>query len=98
MNELLPEDAGVYMRLATSINDAGEILGVGSIDGNGNVGVVLVPAKRRIADIDQDCRVDFADLLIVLSQWGPCNGCPGDVNDDGFVDFADLLGVLGDWG
>lgn len=49
-------------------------------------------------DVNEDLYVDFGDVLLVLSQWGPCNGCPGDLNDDGFVDFGDILVILGNWG
>jgi hypothetical protein len=36
--------------------------------------------------------------LMVLSQWGPCEGgCAGDLNEDGVVDGLDLLIVLADW-
>jgi plastocyanin len=50
-------------------------------------------------DIDGCGSVDTNDLLLVLSQWGPCKkACPADVNDSGEVDTEDLLIVLAGWG
>ena len=31
------------------------------------------------------------DLFQVLSNLGPCEGCPEDVNDDGVVDGQDVV-------
>ena len=54
-----------------------------------------------LGDIDGDGVVDFADLLEILSQWGPCpeppKACPGDLDGDGDVDFQDLLVLLSNW-
>ena len=53
------------------------------------------------ADLNDDGTVDLADLLIVLSSWGPCDDpgrCAADLNDDGVVDLSDLLIVLSSWG
>ena len=45
-----------------------------------------------------DCVVAFDDLLVVLSLWGPCAGCPEDLDGSGAVDIGDLLAVLVAWG
>ena len=50
------------------------------------------------ADVDASGAVDFADLLMVLDQWGACPGCPADIDLDRAVDVADLLYVLATWG
>jgi hypothetical protein len=52
------------------------------------------------ADLDGDGFVTFADLLILLSAWGPCPrdaACPADIDCDGAVGFADLLLLLANW-
>ncbi|MCP3904049.1 MAG: hypothetical protein GY715_10485, partial [Planctomycetes bacterium] len=51
------------------------------------------------ADLDGTGMVDFADVLLVLAQWGPCPpDCVADITGDGEVNFADILAVLGGWG
>ena len=50
-------------------------------------------------DVDGDGAVDFADLLAILTAWGPCSApCPEDIDGDGIVGFSDLLAVLANWG
>jgi len=53
------------------------------------------------ADIDGDGIVGFNDLLLVLTNFGPCPTppfeCPFDVNSDGTIDFNDVLFVLASW-
>lgn len=50
-------------------------------------------------DIDGDGVVDFADMSIVLNQFGLSGpSLPGDVNGDGAVDFADLNIILSNYG
>ncbi|MCH2161110.1 MAG: hypothetical protein MK085_04470 [Phycisphaerales bacterium] len=52
------------------------------------------------ADLNQDGRVDAADLGLLLSYWGHCPdapGCPGDLDQDGLVDAADIGLLLAAW-
>jgi len=51
-----------------------------------------------VGDLNDDGVVDSADLLILLSSWGVCAGCPADLDGSGVVDSADLLILLGNWG
>ncbi len=52
-----------------------------------------------IGDIDGDGVVGILDLLMLLSNWGPCKGaCPADLNGDGSVGILDLLVLLANWG
>jgi len=63
---------------------------------------VNVPASCACpGDLTGDSVVDGADLLALLSTWGPCGdpeNCPADFTDDGVVDGADLLAMLSGWG
>ena len=56
---------------------------------------------RPKGDMDNDGKVNVADLLILLGQWGPCPNppaeCPADLNGDGKVGAADLLILLANW-
>ena len=49
-------------------------------------------------DVNGDGYVNVDDLLVVISQWGPCSGCSGDLNEDGVVGVDDLLVILAHWG
>jgi hypothetical protein len=51
-----------------------------------------------LGDLDGDGAVGFQDLLIMLSAWGPCAGCPADLDGDDAVEFGDLLILLSSWG
>ena len=57
-----------------------------------------VPATCA-GDVDLDDEVGFADLLVLLAAWGPCDGaCPADLDGDLEVGFQDLLILLAAWG
>jgi subtilisin family serine protease len=49
------------------------------------------------ADINGDGVIDGEDLLLLLSVWGPCEGCAQDLDGDGVVEGSDLLEVLSQW-
>jgi hypothetical protein len=50
-------------------------------------------------DLNEDFVVDGADLGILLSAWGECDGtCAADLNHDGDVNGADLGDLLSVWG
>lgn len=49
-------------------------------------------------DLDGDGGVGFAEILAILSTWGPCDECPEDVDRNGSVAFGDVLRILGNWG
>lgn len=58
-----------------------------------------VPENPCPADFDGSGAVDFADILAVLSSFGPCEGdCPTDLDGSGEVEFSDLLSVLSAFG
>ena len=48
-------------------------------------------------DVNGDGQVNTNDILAVLAEWGPCNGCDSDTNDDGVVNVNDILAVLDCW-
>ena len=45
-------------------------------------------------DFNGDGLVNFNDLLIMLSSWGPCSGCPEDLDGNNDVGFSDILILL----
>jgi hypothetical protein len=54
-----------------------------------------------IGDLNQDGRVDGADLGLLLASWGSCEAaagsCEADLNADGAVNGADLGTLLANW-
>ncbi len=63
----------------------------------------LTAVLHPTADLDGDGTVSTADLLILLSAWGPCDkpclpACAGDLDGDCIVSTADLLTLLSQWG
>ncbi|MHC5114705.1 MAG: hypothetical protein ACYTGP_09785 [Planctomycetota bacterium] len=52
-----------------------------------------------LADLSLNGAVDFADILQIIGNWGPCGAfCPWDLNGNGSVDFADILVVISQFG
>jgi hypothetical protein len=86
----------------------GEILLIGSnaaeSDSVANAGVALgfdvSSTPGCPSDVVMTGEVDDADVLDLLSSWGPCGGgsCPGDHDDNGMIDVVDLLILVADWG
>lgn len=50
------------------------------------------------ADRDQSWTVDFADVVALLAQWGPCEGLGCDLDGDRRITFGDLVILLSRWG
>lgn len=97
INDLLVAGLNLDIDLATATNDRGQILAWTHVKAS-RVAVLLEPIALSIGDATGNCRVNAADLLLVLSNWGRCQGCPADLDMDGSVDFYDLLLVLANWG
>ena len=89
---------GITLALPLAISaDGRTIAGLGS----GGVGfIVRLPALKSpcSGDFDGSGSVDFSDLLVLLSAWGPCAACAEDLDGSGNVDFSDLLALLTVWG
>ena len=49
-------------------------------------------------DVDNSAQILFSDIIVLISFWGPCSGCPADLNGNDAVEFGDLLAVLTAWG
>ncbi len=66
-----------------------------------NGGRVYRVQAACVGDVNGNSAVNVADLLAVISGWGPCpnpNNCPADINNDDTVNVADLLAVISHWG
>ena len=97
LNDLIPSDSGVLLRVGRAMNNAGQISGWGSVGGD-DVAFLLTPVTFPIGDLSRDCRVTAFDLALLLGSWGSCEGCPADLNDDDAVNAPALAILLGNWG
>ena len=97
LNDLISPDVGVTIGGAYAISDTGQIVGTGEYPG-GNIAILLTPLQQPLGDLNHDCRVGIADLLMLLASWGPCDQCAADLNGDGFVGVGDLLILFANWG
>jgi hypothetical protein len=61
------------------------------------VGLNATVAASCSADFDGDETVEIDDLLVLLADWGECDGCPTDLDGNGIVDVGDLLELLAQW-
>ena len=72
--------------------DVADLNSDGVIDANDLAALALART-----DLNGDGHIDGVDLAIILSNFGPCAGCPADLSDDGVVDGADLARILSNW-
>lgn len=68
----------------------------GSFSG-GQVDGFLIEEAYAPGDANRDGDVDVEDILTVVDQWGPCDGCTADLDQSGSVGIDDLLEVIGNW-
>lgn len=108
---LTTSDPNIYFGLgdAVAIADDGSTALLGApnsvVDGEFWYGAAVVfDLEAPLGDLNCDGMITVADLLALLSNWGPCddceslNDCPGDLDLDCAVGLSDLLILLGNWG
>jgi len=96
LNTLVAGPAVGLFDARTSSN--GMIVANGLLPGGQPRVYLLTPVIGAAGDTNCDGVVSVADLLAVISAWGPCAGCRADVNGNGVVNVADLLLVISHWG
>lgn len=98
-SELAPS-GGLVIDTLTSFGEdlAGEIY---ICDQEGGEVFKIIP-RPCLGDVIVNGTRDVADLLAVITNWGPCPAppatCPADIIVNGSVDVADLLAVISNWG
>ena len=102
LNDLIPVDSGWDLRVVQAINDLGQIVGWGIPPGAEPYtyhGFLLNPIIP--GDLNGDLVVNHTDLILLLSNWGPCvdcNDCPADLDYNCQVGTSDLLLLFSNWG
>lgn len=64
----------------------------------GTMTFTRIGAPPCAGDVDGSGGVGFGDILAVVAEWGPCDGCDADTDSNGMVDITDLLTVLAGFG
>ena len=99
LGDLVGIPAAIESTTGIDLNDRGTALCVGGdtlISPPG--GAWLMSPTSAAADLNGDCRIDGADLSLLLGNWGLANAnAQGDLNHDGRVDGVDLGLLLGSW-
>lgn len=87
--------------VAVDVLDPATGVTVSVFDGAGSfqfISPLEIPDSGIVGDLNGDGVVDVSDMLLLLADWGPCEGCAADLNGDGVVDVSDLLILLANWG
>ncbi len=101
LDDVILPGMGLDFSTARGINQAGQIAASATNEFNDPVAVLLTPIQGPPGDLNNDCQVGVADLLFLLSNWGPCDNCsncPADFDNNCVVGVADLLILLANWG
>jgi probable HAF family extracellular repeat protein len=103
LNELWTSDDDdlLAIGLPWGMNTSGQITLQGIHQEFGSVAVRLTQILPPLGDLDGDGTVGASDLLILLTNWGPCpdcDDCPADLDGNCVVGASDLLILLVNWG
>lgn len=99
--KLTASDGKAGDRFGLSVAIGGDVAFIGAADQDGPGTVYIFDHDPTPGDLDCDGVVGAADLLALLSMWGPCddcNGCIADLDGDCIVGASDLLILLANWG
>ncbi len=97
LNDLVLPGSALVIRGGTAINDAGQIIANGLALNGDTVTFLLTPIDRPLGDINIDCEVGVADLVILINDFSQA-GSPADLNGEGVVNVLDLIILLLNFG
>jgi uncharacterized membrane protein len=94
LNDLMTKGATFEISDAFETSRNGDVLARTS---NGGVAAVILERQGiNDGDLDENCRTDADDLILVILEWGIPNSA-ADADGDGDVDAADLSMVIFNW-
>ncbi|MCH2142911.1 MAG: hypothetical protein MK077_07955 [Phycisphaerales bacterium] len=83
-----------------TLDTNGHIIYVADYDNQGTIigeDDIIIIDPPVLGDLTGDGIVGIDDLLVVISLWGPCDGCDADFDNNGDVGIDDLLVVIANW-
>jgi hypothetical protein len=92
--------AKLVVEPGATLNTNGYIIYTSEVDNLGTItdeDDVIIINPPMPGDVDGDGIVGILDILVVIADWGPCDGCAGDANEDGGADILDILFVIANW-
>jgi hypothetical protein len=87
-------DSGATLNTNGYIVYVSELINNGTIIGEDDI-IIIDPAIP--GDANGDGMVGILDVLVVIADWGPCDGCSGDQNGDGQASILDILLIIANW-
>ena len=81
-------DTNGYIIYASEVDNQGTIIGEDDV-------IIINPPTP--GDANGDGLVNILDILVVIADWGPCDGCAGDQNGDGQASILDILLIIANW-
>lgn len=95
LNALVSPGSGWELQYAEAINDLGQIVGRGRLNGK-DAAFLLTPEDTCFADCNGDGTVDTQDFICFLSLW-TAQDKASDCNGDGLVNTIDFVCFLNAW-
>jgi len=93
LNTLIDAGTGWVLSSATGINDAGQIVGIGSLGGDPFRAFILTPTHLCPADFTHDGVLDIFDLFAFLDAFNGGDSV-ADLTGDGVLDIFDVFAYL----
>jgi len=90
----------LYVAPGAILDTNGYIIYVSDVDNQGTIigeDDIIIINPPLPGDANGDGMVGILDILIVIADWGPCDGCAGDVNEDGIASILDILFIIANW-
>jgi len=90
----------LYVAPGATLDTNGYIIYVSEVDNQGTIigeDDIIIINPPLPGDANGDGLVGILDVLVVIADWGPCDGCAGDQNGDGQASILDILFIIANW-
>ena len=90
----------LYVAPGATLDTNGYVVYVSEVDNQGTIigeDDIIIINPPLPGDANGDGLVGILDVLVVIADWGPCDGCAGDQNGDGQASILDILFIIANW-